>query len=354
LGIENGLIRVHDVYQMLGWVEPEVIERLHIDTVYAPRLSHRLKTRLSGWTEWQLLNGERVLMPEGFQPELTPQGDWIITDSDGSRARMPKEGYYFDYLEDTFSDKKKDIDKLRFGDWSDEEYRFCGEQAERLFKETDKALIGDFGVNLGRSGSYENWFVLLALEPSYMKEYHDKKSDHIVGLLIKYKQAMGDRISALYFGQDFGTQNGEMISPDMFRELFVPYFKKVFSWIHENTPWKVFFHCCGSIYHIIPHFIEAGVDILNPVQCSAVRMDPAVLKREFGEKLVFWGGGVDTQSVLPFGTVEEVRSQVKERIDTFKGNGGFVFNPVHNIQHGVPAENIIASFDAAYEFGRYT
>ena len=128
LGIENGLSRVHDVYQMLGDVEPEVIERLNIDTLYAPKRSHRLRTRLSGWKKWQLLNGEWVFMPEGFQPDLTPRGDWIITDSDGSRARMPKGGYYFDYLEDTFSDERVDVDKLQFGDWTDEDYKFCGDR----------------------------------------------------------------------------------------------------------------------------------------------------------------------------------------------------------------------------------
>ena len=142
-----------------------------------------------------------------------------------------------------------------------------------------------------------------------------------------------------------------MLSPRMFRDLFVPYFKRVFDWIHTNTEWKVFFHCCGSIFNLLPLFIECGVDILNPVQCSAARMGPESLKREFGDKLTFWGGGIDTQDVLPFGTPDAVRAQVQQRVEIFGEGGGFVFNPVHNIQHGVPAANIVACFDAAHEAG---
>ena len=161
----------------------------------------------------------------------------------------------------------------------------------------------------------------------------------------------GRRIFAIFFGQDFGTQRGELIAPEMFRKLIAPYYKKIFSWIHENTCWKVFFHCCGSIYKLIPILIDCGVDILNPVQCEATGMDPSRLKKEFGDKLVFWGGGIDTQTILAKGTVDEVRQQVKERIKILSPEGGFVFNPVHNIQHGVPSENILACYDAAWEYG---
>jgi uroporphyrinogen decarboxylase len=351
LGIDSGLTRVHDVYQMLAQVEPDLIERFHVDVLLAPKLSHRLNTRLSDWRETRLLTGESVLMPEGFDPELTTEGNWIIRESNGSIARMPRGGYYFDYLESSFNDERVDVDKLELKDWPDEDYRFCGDEAKRLFEETDKALVGDFGVNLGRPGSYEEWFILLATEPDYMKEYHDKKSDHIVSLLKKYRQAMDEHITVIYFGQDFGTQMGEMIHPDMFRELFVPYFKKAFSWIHENTSWKVFFHCCGSIFKLIPLLIECGVDILNPVQCTAANMDPRKLKNTFGDRIVFWGGGVDTQDTLPFGSTEDVRNQVRERIEIFGERGGFVFNPVHNIQSNVPPENIVACYEAAYENG---
>jgi uroporphyrinogen decarboxylase len=152
---------------------------------------------------------------------------------------------------------------------------------------------------------------------------------------------------------DSGTQRGEFIHPDLWAEMIKPHYRKLCDWIHRNTPWKTFFHCCGSVYHLIPHFIEAGIDILNPVQTSAANMDPVRLKREFGRKLVFWGGGCDTQQVLNRAAPDEIRRHVKERIGIFAPGGGYIFNQVHNIQANVPPENIIAMFDAAYESGAY-
>ena len=348
---EAGAGKVIDVYQMLAYVEPEIVDRLHIDVLMAPKLSHRLQTKLSGWSPSRLPNGYSVLMPDGYDPVVGPAGDVRLSDTDGSVARLPKDGYYFDYLEETIPPAAKNVDMISFGDWSDEDYRFCEESARRLYLETDKALVGDFGVSLGKPSSFEEWLIGLAGDPAYIKEFNDKKSAHIVGLLEMYAQAMGDSIQIIFFGQDFGTQNGELIGPPMFQDLFAPYFSRIFSWIHEHTKWKVFFHCCGSIYNLIPIFIECGVDILNPVQCSAARMDPQTLKTEFGDRITFWGGGIDTQKVLPFGSIEEIQNQVKERIEIFGAQGGFVFTTVHNIQASIPPENIAACFDAAFEHG---
>jgi uroporphyrinogen decarboxylase len=152
---------------------------------------------------------------------------------------------------------------------------------------------------------------------------------------------------------DSGTQRGEFIKPSLWAEMMKPHYRQLCDWVHKNTPWKTFLHSCGSIYNLIPHFIEAGIDILNPVQTSAANMDPARLKREFGGKIVFWGGGCDTQSVLGGATPEEVREHVRERLGIFAPGGGYVFNQVHNIQRNVPTENVIAMLDAAREFGVY-
>ena len=151
-------------------------------------------------------------------------------------------------------------------------------------------------------------------------------------------------------GTDFGTQTSTFCSPRTYRNLWMPYYKKVNDWIHENTSWKTFKHCCGSVRSLIPSFIESGFDILNPVQCSAANMDAQELKNEFGEKIVFWGGGVDTQKTLPFGTPGEVRREVFERCEIFSENGGFVFSSIHNIQANTPVENIVAMLDAVHEF----
>ena len=144
-----------------------------------------------------------------------------------------------------------------------------------------------------------------------------------------------------------------MIAPKMFDEMIAPYYKRVIDWVHENTSWKLFFHCCGAIYPIIDTLIECGVDILNPVQTTAAGMDPAKLKAEFGDRLTFWGGGIDTQTVLPFGSPGEVRAQVRERIQSFGTGGGFVFSPVHNIQEKVPVDNLLAMYEAVHKYGQY-
>ena len=151
-------------------------------------------------------------------------------------------------------------------------------------------------------------------------------------------------------GADFGTQRGPFLSNAVFEEFYVPYYQKMNNWIHEHTTWKTLKHCCGGIYPLIPLLIEAGFDGLNPVQCSAEGMEPQRLKDEFGKDIVFWGGGVDTQKVLPFGTPQEVHDQVLERLKIFSKGGGYVFNTIHNIQAGTPIENIIAMIDAVKEF----
>jgi uroporphyrinogen-III decarboxylase len=168
-----------------------------------------------------------------------------------------------------------------------------------------------------------------------------------------YAEAVGDAIDIVWFGEDFGTQKGLMMSAQRFQELVAPCYKRVRNWIHEHTPWKVFFHSCGGIYPIIGTLIDCGMDILNPVQVTAAGMDAARLKREFGDRVAFWGGGIDTQTVLPFGSPDEVRAQVKERIHTLAKGGGFVFATVHNIQRDVPVENLLAMYQAVRDFGRY-
>jgi len=154
-------------------------------------------------------------------------------------------------------------------------------------------------------------------------------------------------------GTDFGSQNSCFISPRAFRTLYKPFYTRVNAWIHAHTPWKTFIHSCGSIQPLIPDIIEAGFDILNPVQTSATNMQPAELKARFGDQVTFWGGGVDTQGTLPFGTPDEVRAQVRERLQIFGKGGGFVFNPIHNVQAGVPIENLLAMYEALREYSQY-
>ncbi len=180
-----------------------------------------------------------------------------------------------------------------------------------------------------------------------MYEVYDLQTDISVENLKRVHEAVGDNIDILYLsGSDYGTQRGPLFSPAMFRDLYKPFFKRMCDWIHHNTPWKVMIHSCGGNRPLMEDFIEAGIDIFNPVQCSAEGMEPTALKRDFGDRIVFWGGGVDTQRTLPFGAPEDVYNEVSERIRIFNQGGGFVFNTIHNIQANTPIENIKAMLEA--------
>jgi uroporphyrinogen decarboxylase len=301
------------------------------------------------WTARRLFDGTEVLFPPGTKISEDAAGDWILLASDGSPTsfRMPKNGHYFD---DVSFNQGARIDPQEFrpvSDIPDEHLEILGQYGRSLYQNTDYAILGwGFGVCfLGLS---------LITEKETCHEMMDRSVEATIKCLGLVKQAVGDYCFAWGIAaDDSGTQRGEFIRPELWAEMLKPHYKKLCDWIHANTEWKVFLHCCGSVYHLVPHFIEAGIDILNPVQTSAANMAPDRLKREFGDRLVFWGGGCDTQTVLGCATPEEIRQHVKERIATFGSNGGYVFNQVHNIQANVPPENILAMFDAAYEFGGY-
>ncbi|MBC7239592.1 MAG: methyltransferase, partial [Chloroflexi bacterium] len=220
------------------------------------------------------------------------------------------------------------------------------------YENTSQAIIGNFpGAGFGDIAfvpgtavpkpkgirSVADWYMATVLYPNYIRGIFDLQCEIALKNLELYREAVGDRIQAIFLsGTDFGSQRGAFISPDAYRTLFKPYHKKLNDWVHQHTPWKTFYHTCGSMIALYDDMVEAGVDIVNPVQISAAGMEPRFLKERWGEKLVFWGGGVDTQRVLPFGTPEEIDAHVKENIAIFGQGGGFVFNTVHNIQATVP------------------
>ncbi len=250
-----------------------------------------------------------------------------------------------------------DIDEYEPEVISDEDLEYLRQRSIELYNNTDKAIIGGFypgelffGFGLG---GFEDWMCTLLTKREYVKALFDKTVEAWLSNIKLYKEAVDNRIAAVVFTDDFGTQKGEFLSKELFIGLIKPYYKRIFDWIHSNTNWKIFFHSCGSIYNFILDMIEMGVDILNPIQCSAANMEPQKLKDEFGDRIIFWGGGVDTQHVLPFTPLQKVKEQVKERLKIFGKDGGYVFGAIHNIQHGTPAENIIAMFDTAIEYGQY-
>ncbi len=368
LGIDTPT-RVLDSRFMIAVVEPQILQRFHIDVLPVDFSAIAAAARPEReWIPRTLPGGTAVLFPPGTAIREEADGSWVLLNADGSPSsfRMPRGGYYFD---DTSFNRGGRIDPTAFkpqADIPDESLRLMADYAGSLYRDTDYALLGwGFGVCfLGLSlitdrlsnvtqGQPDEWMVMLMTEKQTCHELMDRSVEAAIRCLRLVNQAVGDYCFAWGIASDdSGTQRGEFISPDLWAEMIQPHYAKLCGWVHRNTRLKTFFHCCGSIPRLIPHLIEAGIDILNPVQTSAAGMDPRWLKEQFGRRIVFWGGGCDTQAVLPRAAPEEVRDHVRERLEVFAPGGGYVFNQVHNIQANVPPENIAAMLQAAYDFGR--
>jgi hypothetical protein len=368
-------VKVVEPYQVLGEIKPDLMAVLGVDVLPlgSPRTMFGFPNE--GWKSWQLFDGTPVLVPEGFNtnPEpdgsilLYPEGDQSVPPS----GHMPAGGFYFDAIirqppldEATL---KPEDNLEEFGPISEADLAYFECEAARLYNETDKAILANFGgtafgdialvpaVWLKHPRGIRDvaeWYMSTASRRDFVYRVFERQCEIGLANLERIYQVVGDRVAAVFVtGTDFGTQSGPFISPRAYRDLFMPFHRQVNQWIHRNTAWKSFIHSCGSVVKLIPDFIDAGFDILNPVQTSATGMEPEGLKSRFGDRLVFWGGGVDTQRVLPFGTPEEVRAQVQEHIRIFGAGGGFVFNTIHNLQASVPVENILALYQAVKDFG---
>jgi uroporphyrinogen-III decarboxylase len=276
---------------------------------------------------------------------------------------MPKDGFYFDTI--GYADFHPDWEPPPLShfrelapSWriTDDDLALLQERARRLRRETDKALVLGAWPYLGLHyvGSLTDFWCLLARDPSYVKGLFDLSTESALANLERLWAALGEDVDVIAVtGLDFGTQRSEWFAPEVFREVYVPGLRAQFTWIRDHTTWKSFEHSCGSLANLVGDLADAGLDALNPVQTSAAGMEPQRLKAEFGDRLTFWGGGVETQSTLPFGTPEEVRAEVAERVRVFAPGGGFVFNPIHNIQPKTPPENIVAAYETAREVGTY-
>ncbi len=357
LGI-NTPTRVFDQYQMLGEVEQAVMDRFGADVLNLNRPGVTFGIRNEGWKPWHLFDGTPVEVPGGFNPVTEPNGDLLLVDGDGAPvARMPHGGFYFDRVDTYPGAAHADPDTLDLPLLTTEECDHLHARAEAYWQNTDRAVVVAMGppyelfFGLG-TGDFGAWMMTLATEPDYVRALYEKLVEAWLENLRRLYDAVGDRVEIVQFNDDLGTQDAPFLSVRMFRELIMPYYQRGLDWIHQNTPWKVFMHNDGAIFDFLPTLIEMGVDILNPVQTSAKGMDPVKLKQEFGDRLVFWGGACDSQGVLAFGTPEEVARQVEANLRIFAPGGGYVLGAVHNIQAGVPPENIIALFDTALSTGR--
>ena len=368
LGLTGGETKMYDVGQQLAHPEPPVLERFGVDVVPLPRAKWGLDPTNPAWKPWTLPDGSPALVPSGFDPVQNERGDWLIMDDEGHvTARMPAGGLYFDGVYRPLAEATTvaEIEAYELQDIPDEELAWLRNEAQRLYETTDKAIMGHFGGNILEAAQglrgWEQFMMDMAGNPKLAQALTQKLADRWVANLARYLDAVGDYIQIIQMGDDLGTQNGPQMSPRMYRQIIKPAHRQVYDYVktHSDTgtgkpcPY-IFLHTCGSIYKLIPDLIEVGVDILNPVQISAAEMDPARLKLEFGQDVTFWGGGANTQHVLPNATPEEVRQHVRELIEIFAPGGGYVFCQVHNIQANVPPENMVAMFETALEFGRYS
>jgi hypothetical protein len=370
-------VKVVEPYQMLGEVKPDLMDVLGIDVIGLGSTKTLFGFENVGWKPWTTFDGTPVLVPEGFNTDPEPNGDILMyPEGDKSVApsgRMPNGGWYFDTIirQPPVDDDNLDVeDNLEeFGPITDEDLAYFASEARRLYAETDKAIFANFGgTAFGDIAlvpapwlkhpkgirDVAEWYISTAIRRDYVCEVFARQCEIGLANLEKLYKAVGDRISVVFItGTDFGTQKGPFISNRAYRDLYLPFHKQVNDWVHARTPWKTFIHTCGSVIAMLPDFIEAGFDILNPVQCSAAGMEPTELKRRFGTAITFWGGGVDTQHTLPFGTADEVRAQVRERIKVFGPGGGFIFNTIHNVQARVPRENLLALFETVRDHRTY-
>jgi uroporphyrinogen decarboxylase len=344
--------RVFDLFQMLAEIEPEVAARFGSDTValHRPAVAFGILNR--DWKPFALFDGTEVLVPGGFDPVREGNGDWVIRRGAEAIGRMPEQGFYFDRLEKYPGALHPDLDRWEPPRLTEAELEHYARQARALYDGTDKAIIVALGppyelFNGVGQGGFEDWMVTFASEPAYVEALYQKLTDAWMDNLERFHQVVGERVQILQICDDFGTQRAPFLSVRMFRERVLPAYRRGLDWIHAHTSWKVLLHSDGALYPLLPSIIEMGVDILNPVQTSAVGMDAARLKREFGQRLAFWGGSCDPQGTLRSGQPVDVVAEVETNLRHFCPGSGYVFASVHNIQADVPPENIAALFDTA-------
>ncbi|HVO42453.1 MAG TPA: uroporphyrinogen decarboxylase family protein [Aggregatilineales bacterium] len=369
-------VKVVEPYQMLGEIAPDLLEALGADVVGLGMLNNMFGFRNEDWKPWMTFDGTPVLVPAGFNTDPSPNGD-ILMYPKGDKsarpcARMPAGGWYFDALahQDPIDDDtlKLEDNLEEFGPVTDDDLAFLHQELKRL-EGSDRAILGNFGgtsfgdialvpglnvKNPKGIRGIEEWYVSTTLRRHFVYRIFERQCEIALKNLEKIYAVVGDRVTlAFVTGTDFGTQNGPFISPKAYRELYKPFHVEVNHWIHTHTGWKTMIHSCGSIFRLLDDIVAAGFDVLNPVQTAAAEMDPVVLKTKYGDRLTFWGGGVDTQKTLPFGKPDEVRQQVRERLKIFGTGGGFVFNTIHNVQAAIPIENVLALYETVRTDSKY-
>jgi uroporphyrinogen decarboxylase len=372
LGVETGDIYVYDVVQQLAIIEPDVLAKFEVDTI---EMGRGFALDPDDWHDWVLPDGTPCKIPASIQP-VKVGGDWHVYHDDGTLIAIQKEGsLYFEQTYWPLADQNGAPSEFDTTDFSNLDAAFdkvmwaamgtppapigydeagltkLAQGAKALRESTDKAIIGLFGGNLLENSQFlfgmENLYILLAAESQRAHRLYDRLVEMHLENLEKFLSAVGPYIDIILFGDDLGMQTGPQVSPRMYREYFHPRYKLMWGRAKQLADVKVMLHCCGGVYPLLPGLIEAGLDIIQPVQTNAKDMEPERLKKEFGADLCLWGGGCDTQWILPHGTPGEIAEDVQRNVDILAPGGGFVFQQVHNILADVPPENIVAMLEAA-------
>ena len=369
LGISEGRARVYHTWVQVPELEPAIRDRLHIDTVTLPRYKMSLGVPNSEFKPWTYVDGNEYLAPVGFTPTINAAGDIEWWEHGIKIAEMPGEGtqgFALQYHPLKHAQTPSEIDawfdsyegnftgRIRV---TDEEIEWARAYGKRLRETTDKAIVSDYVFGIlhiveGMVGT-ETIYMNLINKPDLAHYLFERLVHEYITHLRRYLDGVGEYIDVILGADDVGHQRGPMIKVDMFRDFLLPGHKLFCDTVHTHSNAKVLFHTDGSVMPFLQDLIDIGVDCFNTVQTDAAKMDAFELKKRFGKNLTFWGGGVDTHGVLPFGTPEQVREDVRRRIAIFGPGGGYVFSSIHNILGEVPPENILAAFDAAYEFGVY-
>ena len=370
LGKNHLKSHMYDVIQEVVQPEMELLDDFHVDVV---DIGRNFNTAPSYWYDLEVIEGYPALYPKWFKVQKQPDGSCVALSPLSGEAIgiMPKGATFFDQLifpysegyPNDYSNLAKEMARSVWGgfgftpwDWASEKdfWKLLREKTIELKNKTDKALLLGIGCNLFEWGAFlrrlDQFLMDLLAEPLKVHDFLDALMECHMETLAKTCEAVGDVVDIIKFGDDLGMTHGPFFSNEIYREFFKPRHRMLCDYAKTHSSMHTMLHCCGGIYELIPDLLDAGFEILNPVQINAVHMEPERLKREFGKDVTFWGGGCDTSHILNRATPDQVKKHVLHNLKIFSQGGGYVFNTVHNIMPDVPPENIVAMFEAVNEF----
>ena len=374
LGMQDEPCFMHDTIQQLALTRPRLRKRFHVDVIDLAEAF--IGDAKKDWKPWELPDGSKCFIPAYVDFRREESGDIFLYDSAGYKiARQPKSAFYCTQIYHPYDKYEElpetiDMDEISHHMWrtpappfqldlmnNEADYQKFVTGVKEYRKNSDDALMLVLGCSLFEESTFirglANVLMDYAADEAGINRLLDAILDRNMRMLERILAGVGEDIDVLVFSDDLGTQNAPMMSPEYIHRYLAPRYKKMWEYTHSHSNAYTFMHCCGSIAPLLGDLIDAGLDIINPVQTTAHNMDPEQLKREFGKDIVFWGGACEVQGVMSLGTPQEVRDQVKRRIEIFGKDGGFICTQIHNALPGVPAENIVAMYDTAYEYGWY-